>query len=272
MLRVSKKCRRLVAVTAAGIDLTGYTIPDSGLLHIATCFPSLRALVVNEASHCADVHLEYLSRCRSLERVAFRYCNYISALGLGKLAAGCPNLREVTLWGSRHVDDEAVEALVTLCPGLHSLDLGRVVQITDRALTAIGRCCKALLSLNLYGCRRVTGAGLNELHTLPLNNLLLEFCYGIVDYDFSRLPLLRELHLDWCVNVSEAALRSIPNGCPLLKCLSVRGCTATNDETLEAFAKAPSLRTLNVAWCPLVTEPGLDYLRARHSIAEILTK
>eukprot|EP00250_Pteridium_aquilinum_P017463 c23642_g2_i3 orf=315-737(-) len=78
------------------------------------------------------------------------------------LAACCPNLTSISLWGVTAITDDGVVELVSRATSLQHLNIGGTF-ITDISIFAISKCCQKLKVLNLWGCRHVTGNALLAL-------------------------------------------------------------------------------------------------------------
>lgn len=113
---------------------------------------------------CVARLVEGACNLQELDISTSRWGCHITNCGLKRisLAACCPNLTSISLWGVTAITDEGVIELVSRATSLQHLNIGGTF-ITDISIIAISKCCKKLEVLNLWGCRHVTGNGLLAL-------------------------------------------------------------------------------------------------------------
>eukprot|EP00457_Paulinella_chromatophora_P012589 gb/GEZN01012808.1/.p1 GENE.gb/GEZN01012808.1/~~gb/GEZN01012808.1/.p1 ORF type:complete len:266 (+),score=28.99 gb/GEZN01012808.1/:42-839(+) len=106
--------------------------------------------------------------------------------------------------------------------------------------------------LLLSYCYDITDQGLSKLKSLPLQHLRLHFCRSITDDGLAHLAQLplQHLDLDSCRRVTAkglAHLTSLP-----LRHLSLYSCVnVKSNEALRSFAQLLTLRFLDLRFCPV---------------------
>eukprot|EP00241_Pyramimonas_parkeae_P001252 CAMPEP_0114251070 /NCGR_PEP_ID=MMETSP0058-20121206/15063_1 /TAXON_ID=36894 /ORGANISM="Pyramimonas parkeae, CCMP726" /LENGTH=589 /DNA_ID=CAMNT_0001364825 /DNA_START=116 /DNA_END=1885 /DNA_ORIENTATION=- len=150
-------------------------------------------------------------------------------------------LREV--WGGG--------SIATAFPCIQELDLTGCARVSDQELSRLptGGLPASLTSLHLCGSLQVTDVGLAALSGLTaLKDLALERCHRVSEAALTRLPLqhpkLQILHLLEGVHVSNAVAASLA-ACTDLVSLTVAFNTQLTDAGLLALAAGPVARTLH---------------------------
>ncbi|MCD7458332.1 hypothetical protein HAX54_037928 [Datura stramonium] len=212
--------------------------------------------------------------------------------GLCFIAMGCSCLNTVSLRKRSGVGDAGVISLVSFLPKLIDLDLSYCDKVSDEALRVIGS-SSSLKNLNLKGCWLVSDVGLKSLVRGPLRmilkKLIIAECDRITDcgvLSLMQLCCLEELNLaecgpnvtdiageaialseslkilnlSWLVNVSDATVVALAEGCKNLDALNLTGCEFVTGEGVRTFTKHRSLKELILTSCEKLTGYDLEEL------------
>lgn len=156
---------------------------------------------------------------------------------LDRLLAHCENLSELSLASCPHLSNLLVSSLSVHVPRLRRLTLKRSGHISETFLLKLLRGCPGLRQLDL------TAAHVS-LSTLPLI--------------LSNGRALEELTLSQIVGeipVSKEPL--LPLLCPSLKYLDLSSTRITDEDLVWIAQAAPSLASLSLSDCPLITDDGI---------------
>ena len=206
-----------------------------------------RALEVNLGSHCRALS-RVGARCRSLS-----CADALTDAALDGLAARFPDLCALSIRGCPRLT--GLGAL----SGLSSLDLAGC-DLSDATALALCRGNPNLTALDLGGFRGACGivAAHRGLVSLGLRDS------AATDADvaaLSGLTALTALDLGGCGRLTNAAARSLADGCPALASLSLRESPEVSDLGLRALAAGcPGLTSLDLSSCARVSNAGLRCL------------
>uniref|UniRef100_A0A8C2WXD6 F-box and leucine rich repeat protein 20 n=1 Tax=Cyclopterus lumpus TaxID=8103 RepID=A0A8C2WXD6_CYCLU len=148
---------------------------------------------------------------------------------------------------------------------------GRVVENISK------RCGGFLRKLSLRGCLGVGDSALRPASSLfvflpvglSLRTAGTSSCVCALFWDASvssclfslkseGCPLLEQLNISWCDQVTKDGIQALVRCCPGLKGLFLKGCTQLEDEALKHIgAHCPELVTLNLQTCSQITDEGL---------------
>lgn len=194
---------------------------------------------------------------------------------LKDLFNGMPHMTSLNLSGCYNLLDVTIEAALKKdVPYLKSLNLSNCKEITDKSVTMISQHCIQLQDLNLAGCSKVTNMGLLIIawSLKNIRRLNVRSCRFISDYGVQYLTgahdktrnnyanELEELTLQDCHRVTDDSLRSISKGLPKLKSINLSFCPSVTDTGLKSFAGMTSLETMVLRSCDNITDIGLAYL------------
>jgi hypothetical protein len=141
--------------------------------------------------------------------------------GIQAAAALCPHLEVVSIAYCEQLTDTTLIAFGQHCHNLRELNI-RETDMTDTGLKAIAFGCPHLEIVDLDSCTQLTDAALIALG---------QHCHHLRDLD------IRHTHM------TDAGLRAIAAGCPLLEKLSAKVCNV--GPAIEAIARGcPRLRVL----------------------------
>ena len=152
-------------------------IDDNSLMQVAKYMPRLTGLSISGCTFVTDVGISHVSNCCSdLREVVFGGRSFsldtlqlgnsvsnITTEGLKKLAADCPNLRNVYLNQSLQIDDAGVGALAIGCCELTVLSISGCTAITDTSIIAVAENCPHLCEMYFDECAHVTFIGFNRI-------------------------------------------------------------------------------------------------------------
>uniref|UniRef100_A0A8C5K4N7 F-box and leucine-rich repeat protein 20 n=1 Tax=Jaculus jaculus TaxID=51337 RepID=A0A8C5K4N7_JACJA len=161
------------------------------------------------------------------------------------LALDGSNWQRIDLFDfQRDIEGRVVENISKRCGGfLRKLSLRGCLGVGDNALRTFAQNCRNIEVLNLNGCTKTTDA-----------DMLLSFCFILSE----GCPLLEQLNISWCDQVTKDGIQALVRGCGGLKALFLKGCTQLEDEALKYIgAHCPELVTLNLQTCLQITDEGL---------------
>ncbi len=255
-------------------------LTDEGARRIAEEHPDLARLRACNADKLTDEGMAALCSLEGLEELDLSGLLRVTPPGLGALSR-LPQLRSLALWDVR-VDDRAADALSEL-KGLRRIELCGA-SITGQGLASLTR-LPELSALHLSRCFQLGTAALSLLSELPrLRELRIDGCpdcdegslaslealqelerldlsqTAVTDEDLEqlwRLPLLAELDLTWCTQITDQALEILTGH--RLRRLSL--CTTRiTDEGLNYLADMPGLQFVDLDGCAGLSEEAIKDL------------
>ncbi|KAJ1623357.1 hypothetical protein T492DRAFT_1055755 [Pavlovales sp. CCMP2436] len=154
----------------------------------------------------------------------------LSDMGVGLLAARCPQLLELHLTDCDALSDNGVLLLAAGCPLLHVLELRRCPLLTSAALLEMAERLPGLEVLLLGGCGEVDDTGVCAIGT--------------------RCLALRSLDVGGC-SIRDESLHVLGEFAHSLSDLSIAGCFHVSSCAIRALATTrASLRTLAISRSP----------------------
>ncbi|XP_002964312.2 F-box/LRR-repeat protein 3 isoform X1 [Selaginella moellendorffii] len=254
---------------------------------------ALPTLLTLHLCHCSqvteDAFLDF-EKPNGIQTLRLDGCEFTHD-SLDRVAAGCQELKELSLCKSRGVTDKRIDRLITSCKFLKKLDLTCCFDVTEISLLSIARSSTSIKSLKLESSLMVTdnslpmvfeschlleeldvtdcnltGAGLEPIGNCVLLRVLkLAFC-NISDYGIffvgAGCHKLMELDLYRCRSVGDAGVISVVNGCQDLRVLNLSYCSRISDASMTAIARLSKLSQLEIRGCTLVTSDGLTQVAA----------
>lgn len=245
---------------------SGTEITDSGIS--ASALVNLRELIVPHCPKLGDATMYYIGQ----------HLNNIRVLNFTMCFA---------------LSDSGLEHLVN-CPQLETLILVSCSAITDRGMTALAHssCCQALRLLDVSWCKKVTGAGIDEVSSSLVNLEHLRTCgcaaidsvrlahlaqlsqlshlnlYGCRVLDdtmatcISQLTRLQHLHLSDCRAITDfgiiAGIKPLQG---VLQHLSLAGNSRITDKSLAVIGGCSKLLLLDLSQCDKITSVGLNFIK-----------
>lgn len=274
-------------------------VTDSDLKVIADGFGCLRVLGLQHCRGITDAGLMAIGRNLShLQSLDVSYCRKLTDKGLSAIAESCCDLRSLHLAGCRSVNDKVLEALSKNCHNLEELGLQGCTYITDSGLTFLVKGCQRMKFLDINKCSNISDIGVCSvsmacscsLKTLKLldcykvgdelvlslaqfcknlETLIIGGCRDISDESIKSLAIaacshsLKNLRMDWCLNISDLSLNCIFCNCRNLEALDIGCCEEVTDAAFQGLNKGGSklgLKVLKASNCPKITVAGIGML------------
>ncbi|PON52718.1 LRR domain containing protein [Trema orientale] len=283
-------------------------VTDSDLSVIADGFRCLRVLNLQNCKGITDKGMVAIgSGLSSLQYLDVSYCRKLTDKGLIVVAGGCPNLLSLHLTGCRLVTDEVLQALsknchdleelglqgctnvsdsgitdlVSGCPGIKFLDVNKCSNIGDVGISSVSEACaSSLKTLKLLDCYKIGDASILSLARFckNLETLIIGGCRDITDESIQSLATacencLKNLRMDWCLNISNSSLSCILAQCRNLEALDIGCCDEVTDAAFERLSSRQTeltLKVLKVSNCPKITVAGIRKLLDKCNSLEYL--
>lgn len=267
-------------------------VTDSDLAVIADGFKSLKLLNLQNCKGITDAGIASIgSGLCSLQSLDISYCRKLTDKGLSAVAEGCQDLRSLHLAGCRFVTDGTLQALSKNCHNLEELGLQGCTNISDSGITDLVNGCQKIKFLDLNKCSNIGDIGISSVSELcssslktlklldcykvrdesilflakfceNLETLIIGGCRDISDDSIKQLAAsckssLKNLRMDWCLNISDSSLSCILTQCRNLEALDISCCEEVTDAAFQGLGEVElSLKVLKVN-CPNVTVVGI---------------
>ncbi|XP_060191516.1 uncharacterized protein LOC132621313 [Lycium barbarum] len=247
-------------------------ITDNGMAKIGSSLSSLQSLDVSYCSKLRDKGLSAVAEgCHELRTLHLVGCRFMSDSLLKALSKNCHNLEELGLQGCTNITDTGLCVLVEGCRKIKHLDINKCRKIGDIGVSAVSKACALILStLKLLDCCEVGDESILSLanNCKNLETLVIGGCRDISDESMKSLAVacsksLRELRMDWCLNISDSSLDCILSGCRKLQVLDIGCCKDVTDavfQQLESEKLILELKILKLSNCPKITVIGIKKL------------
>ncbi|XP_027366638.1 F-box/LRR-repeat protein 4 [Abrus precatorius] len=235
-------CRKL---TNKGLSAVAKGCCDLRVLHLAGC------------RFVTDGMLEDLSKnCHNLEELGLQGCTSITDNGLINLASGCRRIRFLDINKCSNVSDVGVSSIARACSSsLKTLKLLDCYKIGDETILCLAKFCDNLETLIIGGCRDVSGDAIKSLATACRSNL-------------------KNLRMDWCLNISDSSLNCVLSHCRNLEVLDIGCCEEVTDAAFHQLISSEepglNLKILKVSNCPKITVAGIGILVGKCEYLEYL--
>ncbi|GLJ06895.1 hypothetical protein SUGI_0051710 [Cryptomeria japonica] len=217
-------------------------ITDKGIQALAEGCPHLVTLHFNGCKLITDRSLQTLSRCcGKLEELELQGCTNITDNGLSSLAQGCCSIQTLDISKCGKVGDVGVTRLAQACSLLKTLKLSDCLKIGNNAVTSIAECCKKLEILMIGGCRLVSDQSIQAIASTCSFNLI-------------------SLQVEWCLDITDEAIRSVLSGCIQLENLDMACCDKITDHAFTCLGNHGSgscLKVLKINNCPGISITGI---------------
>jgi len=188
---------------------------------------------------------------RNLEVLNLAYCEADFAIpgvtdaGIKALAQGCHRLRILDLTASS-ISDEGLEALAENCYDIEKIKLTSCRDVEGRGIAELLRCCTKIQDLRLDGCDGLTDEGVMRFASE---------CAGIRSICIGG---------SWSSALSDSSLDALASGCQKLETLQLQCLDAITNTGVKKFVDAnPSLQTMSVVSCELITSDATMYAKSR---------
>ncbi|KAK3222515.1 hypothetical protein Dsin_009540 [Dipteronia sinensis] len=280
-------------------------VTDSDLSVIADGFKCLNSLNLQNCKGITDAGMESIGcGLTSLQSLDVSYCRKLTDKGLSAVAKGCCNLRILHLAGCRFVADGLLQAISKNCHNLEELVLQGCINISDSGITELVNGCQNIKILDINKCSNVGDVGIlsvskscsSSLKTLKLldcykvgdesilslakfcknlETLIIGGCRDITDDSMKFLAAarqisLRNLRMDWCLNITDSSLTCILTQCRNLEALDIGCCEEVSDAAFQGLGEIElSLKVLKVN-CPRVTVAGIGIVLEKCTALEYL--
>lgn len=247
-------------------------ITDKGIASLASGLPSLQFLDVSYCRKLTDKGLSSIAKnCRDLRALHVVGCRFVTDALLSALSVNCSNLEELGLQGCSNITDSGLTVLVEGCKRLKQLDLNKCSNIGDGGISSISKACSSsLMTLKLLDCYKIGDESILSLarYCKNLETIIIGGCRELSDESITQLASechdsLKNLRMDWCLNVTDASLECIFSLCRKLEVLDVGCCEEVTDAAFQGLGNNESklsLKILRVSNCPKVTVDGIGKL------------
>ncbi|XP_057960839.1 F-box/LRR-repeat protein 4 isoform X2 [Malania oleifera] len=271
-------------------------VTDSDLSVIASGFSSLRVLNLQNCKGITDNGMVAIGCGLSLlQSLDVSYCRKLTDKGMSAVAEGCHDLKTLQLTGCRFITDVVLQALSKNCHNLEDLGLQGCTSITNSGLNVLVEGCRRIKLLDINKCCNVGDIGIlnvSQACSLSLKTLKLLDCYKVGDESIFSLAKfcknlqtliiggcrdisdesikslaaacghsLKNLRMDWCLNISDSSLNCIFRQCRNLEALDIACCEEVTDAAFWGLSNGGSelaLKILKVSNCPKITVAGIS--------------
>ncbi|WVZ54892.1 hypothetical protein U9M48_005632 [Paspalum notatum var. saurae] len=260
----------------------------AGLAAVAGACAGLEDLDLSNGVELGDAAAAEVGRMRGLTRLSLARCKAVTDMGLGCVAVGCAELRDLSLKWCLGVTDLGIRLLALKCRKLVSLDLSYTmitkeslpvimklpnlqvltlvgcIGIDDDALGSVeNECSKSLQVLDMSHCQNVTDVGVSSIVKSMPNLLELDLSYCCPQVtpsmarSFKNITKLRTLKLEGCKFVADG-LKTIGTSCVSIRELSLSKCSGVTDMELSfSVSRLKNLLTLDITCCRNITDVSL---------------
>lgn len=229
------------------LDVSGCRkLTDTGLIVIAQSCSNLRGLHLCGCKLVTDELLLALSRnCPRLEELGLSGCHNVTDSGLSTLVNGCRRLRFLDLSKCSMIGDEGVSQIArSSSSSLRTLKLMDCLNVSEQSIYALANSCESLETLVLGGCRNVSEESVKAIVAASSSSI-------------------KNLRVDWCLDVGDSAVRCILSRCRSLAALDISCCDKVTDAAflgLGAVEFESGLKVFKASSCPRITVAGLGML------------
>ncbi|GAB4839632.1 hypothetical protein Ancab_029156 [Ancistrocladus abbreviatus] len=245
-------------------------ITDSGIKAIGSGLPSLQSLDVSYCRKLTDQGLSAVAEgCNDLRCLHLAGCKFITNKLLEALSKNCRNLEELGMQGCTNVTDSGLSALVSGCRQIKYLDINKCSSIGDIGICIVAETCSSSLqTLKLLDCYKVGDDSILSLASFckNLETLIIGGCRNVTDESIKSLAGscghgLKNLRMDWCLNISDSSLNQVLAQCRSLEALDIGCCEEVTDAAFQGLGGgdyAVSLKVLKISNCPRITVGGIE--------------
>lgn len=238
-----------------------------------------------DVSYCRKLTDKGLSSvaqgCRALRSLHLTGCRFITDATLRALSENCNNLEELGLQGCSNITDSGLSVLVVGCKKLKYLDINKCSNIGDDGISSVSKACSSSLkTLKLLDCYKVGDESITSLAEFCkyLETLIIGGCRDISEKSIMLLAAacsnsLKNLRMDWCLNISDSSLMCILQQCQKLEILDIGCCEEVTDAAFQSLGTEPyklHLKVLKVCNCPKITVAAVGNLLNSCSSLEYL--
>ena len=173
-------------------------------------------------------------------------------------------LRLLNLSNCSRVIDSEISRIGKKCQELCNIDLGHCSQLSDSGVIGLVERCPQLMSLDLSGNNQITDLAMSKMRVcLELKELNLSDCINITDAGISKIgegcAQLQSLNLDECIEVTDVGITKIGEGCLQLRKLNLEDCSQVTDVGISKIGEGClQLQELHLSSCNKVTDVGIS--------------
>ncbi|KAG5241668.1 hypothetical protein OIU76_024838 [Salix suchowensis] len=257
-------------------------ISDKGMMSIGGGLSSLQSLNVSYCKKLTDKGLSAVAEgCQDLQVLHLDGCKFVTDKVLKALSKNCPNLQELGLQGCTRVTDCGLADLVSGCRWIHFLDINKCSNVGDSGISNVSEACSSSLkTLKLLDCFRVGDGSILSLARFckNLETLIIGGCRDISDESIKSLATscgssLKNLRMDWCLNISNSSLSRVLAECRNLEALDIRCCEEVTDAAFHGLGTMGTemrLKVLKISNCQKITVTGIGMLLDKCNSLEYL--
>ncbi|XWS63277.1 hypothetical protein CRYUN_Cryun06bG0081400 [Craigia yunnanensis] len=257
-------------------------ITDRGLASIGNGLSSLQSLDVSYCRKLTDKGLSTVAEgCHDLKSLHLAGCRFVTDGLLLTLSRNCNNLVELCLLGCSNITDSGLADLVNGCQHISFLDINKCSNVGDIGISKVAEVCSSFLkTLKLLDCYKVGDESIFSLSKFckNLETLIIGGCRDVSDESVKSLAAacknsLKNLRMDWCLNISDSSLGCILTQCKNLEALDIGCCEEVTDAAFQDLRNVEiefGLKVLKVSNCPKITVSGIGMLLNQCSSLEYL--
>ncbi|KAJ6774899.1 hypothetical protein OIU79_018144 [Salix purpurea] len=257
-------------------------ITDKGMSSIGGGLSSLQSLNVCYCRKLTDKGLLAVAKgSQGLRSLHLDGCKFVTDEVLKALSKNCPNLEELGLQGCTSITDCGLADLVSGCRQIHFLDINKCSNVGDSGVSTVSETCSSFMkTLKLLDCFRVGNKSILSLARFceNLETLIIGGCRDISDESIKSLAVsckssLKNLRMDWCLNISNSSISCILTECLNLEALDIGCCEEVTDAVfhgLGAMGTEMRLKVLKISNCPKITVAGIGMLLDKCNSLEYL--
>ena len=247
-------------------------ITDEGITMLAQCCPMLHTVDLAGCGRVTDIGIQAIAQGCPLLKVLFvRNASKLTGASLMALGYGCPLLEEFIYSDKATFKNTDFHFLLTECPHV------RIVEcyMNDPRVRQLARKCPNLQHVSLDGDRHCAMIG-EGCHRLVVVEIGCKTSDAGVKAIARGSPLLSDIRLRECYHVTDEGITVLAECCPMLHTIDLAGCTRVTDIGIEAIALGcPLLKTIYLDGCSISAEgvnalirscPLLIFLSLNHRI------
>ncbi|PRQ41444.1 putative leucine-rich repeat domain, L domain-containing protein [Rosa chinensis] len=247
-------------------------VTDAGIIAIGSGLSSLQSLDVSYCRKLTDKGLSAVAQgCSDLRALHLAGCRFITDALLHALSNNCHSLQHLALQGCTNISDSGLSDLVNGCQQIEFLDINKCSNIGDIGVSSVSKACSSSLkTLKLLDCYRVGDESIISLATFckNLETLIIGGCRDISDASINLLASssckgsLKNLRMDWCLNITDSSLSCILLQCRNLEALDIGCCEEVSDAAFQGLNGGEveltlTLKVLKVSNCPKISVAGI---------------
>ncbi|GAA0149360.1 ATP synthase [Lithospermum erythrorhizon] len=257
-------------------------ITDSGMVAIGSGLSSLQSLDVSCCRKLTDKGLSAVAMgCHDLKVLHLAGCRFVTDALLRALSENCSNLEELGLGGCNSITDSGLAVLVKGCRKIRHLDVNKCSNIGDVGISNISKACaSSLQTLKILDCYKVGDESILSLarNCKNLETLIIGGCRNVSDESIMAIAAacsqsLKNLRMDWCLNLSDLSVDRILSLCTKLEILDIGCCEEVTDAAFQGLGNEYlklNLRILRISNCPKITTDGIRKLLKSCDVLEYL--